>query len=448
MKNLVLSILSLMILVSPCKAWNFNSIPPQEYPLILDSKFDQDTFFRHNTDIISIMFEIRNDIIISPAIGQLINMQSIELINDQPIDDPIEIYNVTIPLELINLPNLRSLSIRGKINLHFPFDTKLAQIQSRIEEVSLTFGWEKNSIPFLGELTELRQLELYQGEGIEFPYGFERLHNLQNLSITNHPAQPFILDERICGLTKLENLELNSQLKYPLPSCINRLTQLKEVTMAACRRELLPDGTAIQFPVPLTTLPNLEILRLWDASSIEMPNAPYGLNNLHTLVITEYPDSAIYDLCAGIESDYQLLNDKAYWGRPLKLDAVANYPKLQKLILNTLLDLDISLIENERNDYPYGYTPEFPIMTIGSNIEIHELTILAIRRFLDLIDTAWKAGKLPDLNQIRMWYRGNEDLYTIAVWERPASIEISGITLPKDNANWLLEKEWYELTKE
>ena len=393
----------------------FENLPEIDFEKVLDFPVNQNDFFNSLSSATALRLNIQNDVIILPTIGQLQHLQSIDLINWEYSG---ECYDVIIPLELLNLPNLKKLTVYGKLNLQLSSNISTSQIHSNIEYVEISSLCQISSIPFLCDLSELRQLVLVDVNIGELPPGFERLHNLRSLSII-YNSKPFVIDERICDLTNLELVELDMQLNAPLPTCFERLTNLKRVSMPACYRESLPDSTMVQFPVTLAALPNLEELNLWDEHGVEMPSAQYGFKNLKYLNIETYPRDMSYHYHHCSSDDKTDIN----------LDAVADYPKLQAIRIDSIFDLDASLVEYIQ----------------GEPLDARELRrsmkILAIRRFLNLVDAAWKEGRLPDLRKIDMWDRSGYYRETITVWWRPETFNLSGIMLPTDNINWLLQKE-------
>jgi Leucine-rich repeat (LRR) protein len=367
----------------------------------------------------------KNTDAISPAIGQLKNLHTIALIINYSVEVrggvsiPPERQDVTIPLELLNLPNLRTLEVNGALNLRLPPAAATSHIQSHIEQV-IAIDWAKNSIPFLANLPILHQLILLEGEGAELPAGFDRLHKLRELRIERH-TQPLALGESLCGFANLEELELSTQLQSPLPACLERLNRLKKVTMASCRREALPDKKEIHFPTALLFLANLEELTLWDAGRIEMPGALYGFEKLRTLTISKYPAWDVYIICPEDRDDCEQ-----------NLDAVIDYPNLQTIIVGTAKPLVGSVYEITHSDAE------------GNRISEKECDeILGIRRFIDLVDAAWKEGKLSNLTRIDMSVREENDIDTRTVWKRPASRKKSGNIIPasEDEPFWLLKEE-------
>jgi len=378
---------------------------------------DQEDFFRKCCNSTELILQLQKNIgAISPAIGQLKKIQTITLIEPVDSDNDGKGYNLTIPLELLNLPNLQTLKIYGFLNLRLPSGVAASQIHSHIERI-IALDWGKNSIPFLINLAHLRQLILRGGQGAELPVDFSRLHNLRELQIEGN-TEPLALGESLCGLAKLERLELSTQFRSSLPRCLERLTRLKSVTIASCRQETLPDNTKIYFPITLASLPNLEELNLWDTGRIEMPNSSYGFKKLRKLTISGYPDRNLYRICA-VET-----------ARGLNLDAVVGYPNLQKIILRTM-----SVLNHDTS------APTYSDVEKDNGMGDYDGPILGIRSFIGLVDAAWKQGKLHSLSIIDMWEPMDGDRELITVWKRPSSRDKSGNTIPKNDVHWMLGKE-------
>ena len=357
---------------------------------------DQEAFFQDDLHVTQLYLNINDIDAISPHIGQLRDLQVLHILGGTCNRD--ERRELTIPLELLNLPNLHTLIIRCVTDVRLPPGTEANQIQSKIERLHIS-GWIKNSIPFLGSLTQLREISLSLGDGLELPTGLEQLHRLRTLRIEEH-AEPLAL-EPLCGLANLRQLELITQSR-PLPDCLTRLTHLKTVSMPSCRREDLPDKTKIAFPTVLASLPNLEELNLVAESyCIEMPKASYGLKNLRTLTVMPWVHDRSYGRCPDESRD---TFDAEHDCEQFDLDNVVEYPKLEKIILR---DADLK----------------------GST------QIQGIHRFLSILDTAWKQGKVPSLMHVDILAREDDPTKTVTVWKRPSTKMKSGII--RQNVNVL-----------
>jgi len=428
MRSTLIAIFMALLIASPCFAEkSFDEIEEEIIGKYIELPNTQDDFFKKQSAATVLVLGVRNIDSISPQIGQLRNLQTLSLFGSTGNTREGR-QEITIPPELLNLPRLRTLILDGISDVRLSPGTKASQIQSHIERLRIS-GWTENTIPFLADLTQLRELSLKMGNGSGGPIGLERLHNLRALWVEEN-AKPLAL-EQVCGLANLERLFLFTQLKYPLPKCLERLTRLKAVAMFSCRRESLPDKTKIYFPVILTSLPSLEGLSLFDeGAAIEIPKTSYGLKNLRTLVVTRTPSDQMYEKCPaeGIDSS----NRDAIYDF-LDLDAVVDYPKLERIILQTSGTLKGSTLP--------GPGPHAKDM---SNLDIDP--IRGIRRFLGIVDAAWKQGKLLSLKQIDMAEPsvGGEgedgDGKLTTVWKRPSSQDESGIMIPK-NMRWMLKKE-------
>ena len=385
---------------------------------------DQEIFFQDNLHATELYLRLKNIDAISPRIDQLHNLQTLFL-SGSTTNLRNERYELTIPLEVLNLSNLRILIIDGISDVRLPLGTETSQIQSPIERLQVT-GWTKSSIPFLGSLTQLREIRLVSGYGPELPAGLEQLRALRALQIEEH-AEPFAL-EPLCGLAGLERLELVTQVQYPVPDCLTRLPRLKSVSMVTCGREPLPDKTTIYYPAILTSLTSLENLTLWvDGRHLEMPNASYSLKNLRTLTVTNSLER-VHGLCPA-ESLNQPMHDviieqssgNAIYDH-LNLDAVLDYPKLEKIMLyteSTLKGSILPIIDSKTKK------------TVDTQ-KFERDPIRGIRRFLDIIDMAWRQGKLPRLEQVDMLDHSPEGMgmsNPITVWKRPSSRTKNGTIL-------------------
>jgi len=418
MKYTIIVIVITLLIASPCTAEKSidDIIEDDVYAKGVNLPYNQEHFFKERDNCTEIILKLGKDIdAISPAIGQLKNLKSIVLIG---IDRAIynQRHNVIIPLELLTLPHLKTLKVYGLLNLHLLTGLNAIKTKSKIEQVVVQ-DWEKNSIPFLGNLPKVRQLILLGGHGGKLPSGFDRLHNLRELHIAN--AEPLALGESLCGFTNLERLELSTPLRSTLPRCFERLTRLRSVTMASCRQEPLPDKGKIYFPIALASLPNLKELTLWANGWIEMPKTEYGFNKLQKLSVIKNPNGDMYNICL-VHAEQTSNIDESNLDQ-LNLDAVVDYPELQKIIVNARIFFKGSTIKTADH---LDYDP-----------------VRGIRRFMDIVDVAWKQGKLPSLKQIDMWDRDDGAMNAITVWKRPSSRDKNGTMLPTNDMNWMLKKE-------
>ena len=359
---------------------------------------DQEQFFYEQIESVELFLEIDEKIdAISPAIGQLTKLQMLYLLGASS-DDEWYAHNVTIPLELLNLPNLHTFVIDG-MNLFLPSDVEASQVQSHIETMRIS-NWGSEGAPVLACLTQLRQLYIKIGTtypkirsektapgGIEVKEAdlslfLNQLPELRKLHIWGW--ETLLLDESLCALTNLEELTLETAYS-PLPDCLVRLTRLQSVKMSICASESKSYQIAKDPIMILASLPNLEFLILWGDPPIlpiVMPDVTHGFNKLRELYVGEFPEprgQLVFGMCPS-KPMFPIMN----------FDNIIDYPNLET----------------------FGFMPEI----------IQSVRPKFICSFVETVDANWKEGNLLRLE--RIWGYGYQ------VWQRPASIEISGITLP------------------
>jgi len=442
MKYALMVVLTVLLIASPCIAKKSgDDIWDDDLDKTVALPQDQNAFFDGYQYDTKLNLKLHDDVhVISPAIGKAKNLRSFTLIESGGSlgDDGNGVVissvrkNVTIPLELLNLPNLRTLKVYGPVNLHLPPGIHPSRIHSRIEQIKVS-NWGKNSAPFLANLPKLRRLILQKSESQRLPSGFDRLQTLRELYIVDG-SKPLDIGESLCGLTNLERLDIAVPLRSPLPRCLEGLTHLKSVSAASCRRETLPDQTKIYFPAVLASLPNLEELTLWEGRRIEMPDASYGFQKLRKLDIETDPTGTgdaygIYPHCSA-DPEQPSHPDERYFNG-LDLDAVVDYPELQEITVASDMTFKGSTVKAAHKTLK-GNGDYTPYNTDG---------IRGIRRFLGIVDTAWKNDELPSLEQIDMWNRDNGDMATMTVWKRPSSRDESGARLHKHDVNWMTQEE-------
>jgi len=357
---------------------------------------NNESFFNEQSDSIELSIRISKEIDnISPSISQLKNLQVLHLLGEAS-KDRYFVHNVTIPLELLNLPNLHTLVVYN-MNLLLPSDVDPAHIQSHIETLDID-NWGSNGAPFLAILPQLRQLYISIGWiypeiesektiiGVEIKEAdlslfLNRLPNLQKLHIWSRGPVP--LDENLCTLSNLDELVLDISYST-LPYCMKQQTNLRSVSMPICGRGSSPDYAEKDPLIILASLPNLESLTLWReySAAIEMPDVLYGFHKLRYLKISGNRDTDLflYSNCA-----------KDFPDHIMSLNAVIDYPNLE-------------------------------LINIGNDFQISNDNI---NSFIIALDNAWKEGNVSQLEQII----AKETI----VWQRPLSREMSGNMLP---ANW------------
>ena len=359
---------------------------------------NQEFFFKEQIDSVELFLTIDKEIdAISPAIGQLTKLQVLYL-RGASDNDEWYTHNVTIPLELLNLPNLHEFYV-GAMNLFLPSGVEASQVQSHIETLEVS-NWGSEGASLLASLTQLQQLSIYVGytypeirsektgsggvdvKNADLSLFLDKLPELRKLYIWSRGTLP--LDESLCALTNLEELTL--EMAYsPLPDCLVRLTHLQSVKMPICASESKSYQIEKDPLMILAPLPNLEFLTLWGEPPIlpiAMPDVTHGFDKLRELYVGEFPEprgQLVFGMCPS-KSMFHIMN----------FDSIFDYPNLEI----------------------FGFMPEI----------IQSVPPKFVCSFVETVDANWKEGKLLRLKKI--WGYGYQ------VWQRPASIEISGITLP------------------
>ncbi|MFN6437315.1 MAG: leucine-rich repeat domain-containing protein [Nostoc sp. DedSLP01] len=190
----------------------------------------------------------------------------------------------TLPLELLNLPNLRKLDISGN-----PLESILdvvTQILLYLEELIL-IRVELTEIPdAIAQLTNLTQLHLDSNQITEIPEAIAKLTNLTQLHLSDNQITE--IPEAIANLTNLTQLHLSSNQITQIPEGIAKLTNLTQLDLSSNQITQIPEAIA-----KLTNLTQLDL----DGNQItQIPEAIAQLTNLTQLYlsfnqITQIPEA-------------------------------------------------------------------------------------------------------------------------------------------------------------
>jgi hypothetical protein len=177
---------------------------------------------------------------IPPEIGNLVNLQYLELTNNQITSIPAEIGNL-VKLTHINLGSNQITSIPSEIG-------NLVNLEG------LELGRNQiTSIPAeIGRLVNLQYLEFTNNQITSIPAEIGRLVNLQYLELTNN--QITSIPAEIGNLVNLENLDLSFNQITSIPAEIGRLVNLQ--------RLYLNDNQITSIPSEVANLVNRGILHL------------------------------------------------------------------------------------------------------------------------------------------------------------------------------------------
>jgi Leucine Rich Repeat (LRR) protein len=175
---------------------------------------------------------------IPPEIGQLTNLQSLFLYNNQLS---------SLPAEFWRLSNLQRLILNK--NSLIELSPEIGQLR-RLEQLSLAVNQLTSLPPEIGNLTNLQSLMLFRNELRNIPIEIGNLSNLQILSLANNRLNT--LPAEIGNLTNLCLLDIgNNELQY-LPQTFSNLKQLTKVQDDRCLgvnfRTLVLDGNPLITP--------------------------------------------------------------------------------------------------------------------------------------------------------------------------------------------------------
>ncbi len=188
----------------------------------------------------------------------------------------------TLPLELLDLPNLRKLDISGN-----PFLESIPDVVTQIlhlEELIL-IRVNLTKIPeWIAKLTNLTQLDLSSNHITWIPEWIAKLTNLTQLDLSFNRITE--IPKAIANLTNLTQLHLHNNQITHIPESIAKLTNLTQLH--------LNDNKITHLPEAIAKLTNLTQLRLHNNRITEIPEAIANLTNLtlldlHNNRITEIP---------------------------------------------------------------------------------------------------------------------------------------------------------------
>ncbi|TFI53037.1 GTP-binding protein [Mastigocladus laminosus UU774] len=212
----------------------------------------------------------------------------------------------TLPLELLDLPNLRKLDISGNPLESIP--DVVTQIL-HLEELILT-RVELTEIPeAIAQLTNLTTLDLSYNQITQIPEAIAKLTNLRELYLGYNRITE--IPEAIAQLTNLTTLHLSYNQITQIPEAIAQLTNLTRLDLSYNEITEIPEAIAqltnltelylfnnqiTEIPEAIAQLTNLTRLYLSDNQITEIPEAIAQLTNLTTLYlfnnqITEIPEA-------------------------------------------------------------------------------------------------------------------------------------------------------------
>ena len=194
-------------------------------------------------------------------IGQLTNLQQLDLFDNQLTGLPTEIGQLT---------SLQQLDLRYNQLSELP--TEIGQLTS-LQQLDLSHN-QLNALPVeIGQLTSLRQLDLSHNQLSELPTEIGQLTSLQQLSLSYGKLSE--LPAEIGQLTSLQQLSLSYGKLSELPAEIGQLTSLQQL--------FLSDNQLNELPAEIGQLTSLQQLSLSHNQLNELPTEIGQLTGLQLL---------------------------------------------------------------------------------------------------------------------------------------------------------------------
>ncbi|MBD2596211.1 leucine-rich repeat domain-containing protein [Nostoc spongiaeforme FACHB-130] len=235
----------------------------------------------------------------------------------------------TLPLELLDLPNLRKLDISGNPLESIPdvvtqilhleelilIRVELTEIPDAIAKLTnltqlhLSFNKITQIPEAIAKLTNLTQLHLRNNQITQIPEAIAKLTNLTQLHLNDNQITQ--IPEAIANLTNLTQLDLKGNQITQIPEAIANLTNLMQLHLSGNQITQIPEAIAnltnltqfhlsfnqiTQIPEAIANLTNLTQLHLYENQINEIPEAIANLTNLTGLYlfsnkITEIPEA-------------------------------------------------------------------------------------------------------------------------------------------------------------
>jgi internalin A len=248
----------------------------------------------------------------------------------------------TLPLELLDLPNLRKLDISGNPLVSIPYVVK--QIL-HLEELIL-IRVELTEIPeVIANLTNLTQLHLSDNQITQIPEALAKLTNLTQLHLSDNQITQ--IPEAIAQLTNLTQLHLSRNKITQIPEAIAQLTNLTQLNLSYNQITQIPEALAqltnltqlhlsrnkiTQIPEAIAQLTNLTQLNLSYNQITQIPEAIAQLTNLTQLDLSDNQIIQIPEALAKLTNLTQLhLSCNQITQIP---EALAKLTNLRELVLN------------------------------------------------------------------------------------------------------------------
>ncbi|QLE48966.1 TIR domain-containing protein [Nostoc sp. C057] len=244
-----------------------------------------------------------------PEIGQLANLQTLYLYNNQLSSLPPEIGQLTnlqtlylysnqlssLPPEIVQLTNLQTLYLGSNqlsslppeigqltnLQILYLYNNQLSSLPPEIGQLTnlqtlYLYNNQLSSLPpEIGQLTNLQTLYLYNNQLSSLPPEIGQLTNLQTLYLSSNQLSS--LPPEIVQLTNLQSLNLSSNQLSSLPPEIGQLTNLQTLYLSSNQLSSLPPE--------IVQLTNLQTLYLYNNQLSSLPPEIVQLTNLQSLYL-------------------------------------------------------------------------------------------------------------------------------------------------------------------
>ncbi|BAY17153.1 small GTP-binding protein domain-containing protein [Anabaenopsis circularis NIES-21] len=256
----------------------------------------------------------------------------------------------TLPLELLDLPNLRRLDISGNplkkipgVVTQIPHLEKLILIRAELTEIpeditkltnltQLVLNYNQiTEIPdALAQLTNLMQLEINFNKITEIPDALAQLTNLTQLDLSENQITE--IPDALAQLTNLTQLDLGENQITEIPDALAQLTNLTQLDLS-CNK-------ITEIPNTLSQLINLTQLYLGENQITEIPEAITNLANLYKLYLSNNQIKEIPDGITNLTNISELL----LWNNKIT--------EIPDVIANSTNLTELDLFDNEITEIP------------------------------------------------------------------------------------------------
>ncbi|GBO51562.1 hypothetical protein APA_526 [Pseudanabaena sp. lw0831] len=258
-----------------------------------------------------------------------------------------------LPLELLNLPNLRKLDLSGNPLESIPIViTQMLQL----EELSL-LRVALNKIPDeISNLVNLRQLDLRYNKITQIPDALANLANLTQLDLRSNQITQ--IPDAITNLANLTQLYLSSNQITQIPDAIANLANLTQLYLSSNQITQIPDAIA--------SLTKLTQLYLSSNQITQIPDTIINLANLTSLDLS-------YNQIKEITKQVLLLpNLQKFY---LEGSQLLELTKLYAQKNNLTIAPEILSSSNDNGQSAFDYVSQ---LILVSNRPLHEAKLLLI----------------------------------------------------------------------